>query len=122
MIPSAFLHFWLGQPQEDLTSRSGADHVEEREAFISGRESFDQEPLTTWIIRKLLQAWRDMRQFVGSEEGVGIFKCCLAYLVASLAVFTPIGKILGRFGEDLQKRSLLTSKPLSLSMYVTGDG
>ncbi|KAJ5471383.1 hypothetical protein N7530_008740 [Penicillium desertorum] len=83
------------QPQEDVSSRSGVDHVEEREAFISGREVFDREPLTTCIIRKFLEAWHDTRDFIGSEQGVGIFKCGLAYLIASLGVFTPIGKILG---------------------------
>ncbi|KAJ5164934.1 uncharacterized protein N7500_006764 [Penicillium coprophilum] len=84
------------QPQEDVTVRSSADHGEEQEPFIVHPAVFDQEPLTTWIIRKLLKIWSDTRDFIRSEQGVGIFKCSLAYLLASLAVFTPIiGNILG---------------------------
>ncbi|KAJ5360187.1 hypothetical protein N7517_009378 [Penicillium concentricum] len=84
------------QPQEDVTTRSSADHAEERQPFIVGQEVIDQEPLTAWIIRKLLKTWSDTRDFIRSEQGVGIFKCSLAYLLASLAVFTPIiGNTLG---------------------------
>ncbi|KAJ5836386.1 hypothetical protein N7447_002412 [Penicillium robsamsonii] len=73
-----------------------ADHAEEREPFIVDQEVFEQEPLTAWIIRKLLKTWSDTRDFIRSEQGVGIFKCGLAYLLASLAVFTPIiGNTLG---------------------------
>ncbi|KAJ5512753.1 hypothetical protein N7463_002305 [Penicillium fimorum] len=82
--------------QEDVTARSSADHAEEQEPLIVDQEVFDQEPRTAWIIRKLLKTWSDTRDFIRSEQGVGIFKCSLAYLLASLAVFTPIiGNTLG---------------------------
>ena len=60
------------------------------------RENPEQEHLATRIIRKSLRRWSDIREFIISEQGVGILKCSLAYLLASLAVFTPIiGNLLG---------------------------
>jgi len=60
------------------------------------REHVEQEHFTTLIIRKSLRIWIDIQEFIISEQGVGIFKCSLAYLLASLAVFIPmIGNLLG---------------------------
>ena len=90
-------HSIAGRQAQDVTPRFSADdQVEEREPFLVGQELTEQEPLATWNIRILLQAWRDTREFIRSEQGVGIFKCSLAYFLASLPVFTPfIGNILG---------------------------
>ncbi|KAJ6051886.1 hypothetical protein N7499_011265 [Penicillium canescens] len=85
------------QRQEEVNLHSSAfDGLEEREPFIVDREHVEQEHFTPWITRKLLRTWSDIREFIISEQGAGIFKCSLAYLLASLAVFIPmIGNLLG---------------------------
>lgn len=61
-----------------------------------GQEHVEQEYFTAWIVWKSLLRWSDIRGFIISEQGVGISKCSLAYLLASLTVFTPmIGILLG---------------------------
>lgn len=69
---------------------------EEFEPFLTSSESVEREPLMTRLVRQLLRTWRKALQLIASEHGVGIFKCSLAYLIASLAVFIPfIGSLLG---------------------------
>ncbi|KAJ5633300.1 hypothetical protein N7490_009639 [Penicillium lividum] len=83
--------------QEDIRVQSSAfDESDEREPFIVDRETFEQEHFTIWMIRKSLRIWIEIQEFIISEQGVGIFKCSLAYLLASLAVFIPmVGNLLG---------------------------
>ncbi|CAG8190606.1 unnamed protein product [Penicillium olsonii] len=105
MIPRALSDIWHRvtqsvagrQPQEDVTAHFSADdHSEERQPFIADLDISDHEPRQAWITRKLLRTWNETRNFIGSEQGVGIFKCSLAYFLASLAVFVPfIGSLLG---------------------------
>ncbi|KAJ5565506.1 hypothetical protein N7513_001748 [Penicillium frequentans] len=75
---------------------SASDEPDEREPFIVNQENGEQEHFTNWMIWKLLRISIGIREFIISEQGVGIFKCSLAYLLASLAVFIPmIGNVLG---------------------------
>ncbi|KAE8378162.1 Fusaric acid resistance protein-like-domain-containing protein [Aspergillus bertholletiae] len=48
------------------------------------------------IIERLADGWIQTRQFITSEEGLGVLKCGLAYLLGSLATFIPaVAALLG---------------------------
>ncbi|KAL4972963.1 Fusaric acid resistance protein-like-domain-containing protein [Aspergillus desertorum] len=73
-------------------------HQEQREPFLLSinEESIEEEPFRLRLIRTTLRRWSATRESITPELAVGIFKCSLAYLIASLAVFLPpIGNILG---------------------------
>jgi hypothetical protein len=76
---------------------------EELEPFLLSNEDVQEERLTTRIFRQLSHTWRQAKVLIASEHAVGIFKCSLAYLLASLAVFIPfIGSLLGnQYGKHL---------------------
>ncbi|KAF3387406.1 hypothetical protein F1880_001555 [Penicillium rolfsii] len=80
------------------------DHQhEELEPFLLSNEYVQPEKLTTRFLRQISRTWRQAKVLIASEHAVGIFKCSLAYLLASLAVFIPsLGSLLGKqFGKHL---------------------
>lgn len=80
------------------------DHQhEELEPFLVSNEDAQTERVTTRLFRQLSRTWRQAKVLIASEHAVGIFKCSLAYLLASLAVFIPfIGSLLGKqYGKHL---------------------
>jgi hypothetical protein len=79
------------------------DQHEELEPFLVSNEGVPEERLTTRVLRKISRTWRQAKVLIASEHAVGIFKCSLAYLLASLAVFIPfIGGLLGKqYGKHL---------------------
>ncbi|KAJ5624640.1 hypothetical protein N7510_000949 [Penicillium lagena] len=75
---------------------SASVQQEEREPFLLDNEPVEEEQFMMRFIRKILRPWSEARELITSEHAVGIFKCSLAYLLASLTVFIPIiGSVLG---------------------------
>jgi hypothetical protein len=73
------------------------DQQEELQPFLVSEEANQQQQLPLRFLRRLSRTWREAQAMITSEHGVGIFKCSLAYLLASLAVFIPfVGKLLGQ--------------------------
>ncbi|GAB1206318.1 hypothetical protein APSETT445_005003 [Aspergillus pseudonomiae] len=67
----------------------------EREPFLDGLHP-GQPRFVAVVIEHLTDRWRQTRQFVTSEEGIGVLKCGLAYLLGSLATFIPaVAALLG---------------------------
>ncbi|KAB8261888.1 Fusaric acid resistance protein-like-domain-containing protein [Aspergillus pseudonomiae] len=67
----------------------------EREPFLDGLHP-RQPGFVAVVIEHLTDRWRQTRQFVTSEEGIGVLKCGLAYLLGSLATFIPaVAALLG---------------------------
>ncbi|CEJ62395.1 hypothetical protein PMG11_10895 [Penicillium brasilianum] len=79
------------------------DQQEELEPFLISQETAEDERLTTRVFGQISRTWRKAQVLIASEQAVGIFKCSLAYLLASLAVFIPvIGSLLGnQYGKHL---------------------
>jgi hypothetical protein len=79
------------------------DQQEELEPFLISHEDVAEERLTTRLVQQISRIWRKAQVLIASEQAVGIFKCSLAYLLASLAVFIPfIGSLLGnQYGKHL---------------------
>ncbi|KAJ5287958.1 hypothetical protein N7478_003644 [Penicillium angulare] len=69
---------------------------EEFEPFLLSDGPVEEERFRTRFIRRIIRTWSEVPDLITSEQAVGIFKCSLAYLLASLAVFIPfIGSVLG---------------------------
>lgn len=79
------------------------DQQEELEPFLITQDTVEDERLMTRLFRQISRTWRKAQVLIASEQAVGIFKCSLAYLLASLAVFIPfIGSLLGnQYGKHL---------------------
>ncbi|CAI7601380.1 unnamed protein product [Penicillium pancosmium] len=79
------------------------DQQDEFQPFLMSEESGPRERLPRRLLGQLSRSWRKAQALITSEHGVSIFKCSLAYLLASLAVFIPfIGKLLGQqYGKHL---------------------
>jgi hypothetical protein len=71
------------------TSVSDDDNErEERRGLLTG----EIEPrcgIFTWLCIQLRALWVSVHQFIASEQGIGVLKCGLAYLLGSLATFIP---------------------------------
>ncbi|KAF9891270.1 hypothetical protein FE257_004834 [Aspergillus nanangensis] len=78
------------------SSSNGHSH-EERRGLLSGEVSTDREGLPYRARKKATEVAFAVREFVTSEQGIGVLKCGLAYLLGSLATFVPaIAAFLGR--------------------------
>ncbi|KAJ5756152.1 hypothetical protein N7533_005695 [Penicillium manginii] len=79
------------------------DQQDEFQPFLMSEDLGQREQLPRRLLGQLSRTWRKAQALITSEHGVSIFKCSLAYLLASLAVFIPfIGKLLGQqYGKHL---------------------
>lgn len=71
-----------------VTSQSGND--EERRGLLSGVVRGRHERWKSRIRGRILHWGYSVREFVVSEQGIGVLKCSLAYLLGSLATFVPL--------------------------------
>jgi hypothetical protein len=79
------------------------DQQDEFQPFLMSEDLGQREQLPRRLLGQLSRTWRKAQALITSEHGVSIFKCSLAYLLASLAVFIPfLGKLLGQqYGKHL---------------------
>lgn len=69
---------------------------EERRGLLSGQISHNHEGLVSRARTKVSHGWHRTCQFLSSDQGIGVLKCSLAYLLGSLATFIPaIAALLG---------------------------
>ncbi|GMF73170.1 unnamed protein product [Aspergillus oryzae] len=94
-VPSA-----LAGPNNDLLLPIASPGIQspredEREPFLHELNP-TQPNVVARILERLTDRWLQTRQFITSEEGIGVLKCGLAYLLGSLATFIPmIAALLG---------------------------
>ncbi|KAE8366597.1 Fusaric acid resistance protein-like-domain-containing protein [Aspergillus caelatus] len=62
---------------------------DEREPFLN-EPNRTQPGFVAKIIEHVTDRWLQTRQFITSDEGIGVLKCGLAYLLGSLATFIPV--------------------------------
>jgi hypothetical protein len=70
------------------SASNGGDH-EERRGLLSGEISAHRDTLPQRARKKAIDVGSWVRAFVTSEQGIGVLKCSLAYLLGSLATFVP---------------------------------
>lgn len=68
--------------------QSGND--EERRGLLSGVVRGRHERLKSRLQQKAVYWGYSVREFVASDQGIGVLKCSLAYLLGSLATFVPL--------------------------------
>lgn len=75
-------------PTERPTS-SDEINPDERRGLLSGEITTNHGGFTTKTCARARDLWKWSYKFVTSEQGIGILKCSLAYLLGSLATFIP---------------------------------
>lgn len=70
------------------SASNGGEH-EERRGLLSGEISAHRDTLPQRARKKAIDVGSWVRAFVTSEQGIGVLKCSLAYLLGSLATFVP---------------------------------
>ncbi|EPS31234.1 hypothetical protein PDE_06189 [Penicillium oxalicum 114-2] len=78
----------------DSTRRPGAqgdesDAREERRGLLSGELESHHGGHGEWLSKQAQQLWARLLSFLASEQGIGVLKCSLAYLLGSMATFVP---------------------------------
>ncbi|KAJ5934569.1 Transcriptional coactivator SAGA-type complex Ada1/Tada1 [Penicillium verhagenii] len=79
----------LRNPTERPTLSHGDNH-EELRGLLSGEIEAPHDGFATKISARARKSWVELDEFVRSEQGIGILKCSLAYLLGSMATFIPI--------------------------------
>ncbi|OGM42656.1 hypothetical protein ABOM_008427 [Aspergillus bombycis] len=93
--PEASLPSALPGSNNDLLLPIPSPRDDEREPFLDDLHP-SQPGFVAKVIEHLTDRWRQTRQFLASEEGIGVLKCSLAYLLGSLATFIPaVAALLG---------------------------
>lgn len=73
--------------------RSAADDdseaLEELRGLLSGEIETHHDGYGTWLSKQAQVLWASLLCFVASEQGIGVLKCSLAYLLGSMATFIP---------------------------------
>ncbi|KAI2790268.1 hypothetical protein POX_d05777 [Penicillium oxalicum] len=90
--------------QNDSDMRHDAlEEMDELEPFILSEDGPTERRLPRRLLDWISQTWRQAKPVLASGQVVGIFKCSLAYLLASMAVFIPVvGALLGNhYGKHL---------------------
>jgi uncharacterized membrane protein YgaE (UPF0421/DUF939 family) len=62
---------------------------EERRGLLSGEIESHHDGYGTWLSKQAQELWASLHRFVASEQGIGVLKCSLAYLLGSMATFIP---------------------------------
>ncbi|KAL5362811.1 WD40 repeat-like protein [Aspergillus floccosus] len=70
-------------------SASNGGDDEERRGLLSGEISAHRDTLPQRVRKKAIDVGSWAREFITSEQGIGVLKCSLAYLLGSLATFVP---------------------------------
>lgn len=89
----------LRNPHASAESNANANanpELDEQRGLLSGQTSYNHDGIASKTRAKLFAGWRSGYQFLCSEQGIGVLKCSLAYLLGSLATFIPfIASLLG---------------------------
>ncbi|KAJ6086030.1 Transcriptional coactivator SAGA-type complex Ada1/Tada1 [Penicillium sp. IBT 16267x] len=79
----------LRNPTERPTITDENNH-EELRGLLSGEIETSRDGFATQISARAREMWAGFYEFIKSEQGIGILKCSLAYLIGSMATFIPI--------------------------------
>ncbi|KAJ5635537.1 Transcriptional coactivator SAGA-type complex Ada1/Tada1 [Penicillium longicatenatum] len=79
----------LRNPTERPTVPDENNH-EELRGLLSGEIETHRDGFATQISARARELWAGFYEFIISEQGIGILKCSLAYLLGSMATFIPI--------------------------------
>ncbi|KAJ5653582.1 hypothetical protein N7490_000585 [Penicillium lividum] len=79
----------LRNPAERLAVPDENNH-EELRGLLSGQIETHHDGFVTTLSARARELWPAIYNFITSEQGIGILKCSLAYLIGSMATFIPI--------------------------------
>ncbi|KAF7719154.1 Uncharacterized protein PECH_001791 [Penicillium ucsense] len=65
------------------------DSREERRGLLTGEIEPHHDGYGEWLSKQAQQLWARLLSFITSEQGIGVLKCSLAYLLGSMATFVP---------------------------------
>ncbi|EXJ63236.1 hypothetical protein A1O7_03683 [Cladophialophora yegresii CBS 114405] len=84
------------------------DSVDEASPLLGQSREADTStsPKHGWLRSKSLEFLKQVKQFILSDTGKGVFKCALAYLLGSLATFVP--QLSDLFGRQNSKHMVAT--------------
>lgn len=79
----------LRNPTRRLATDDDDEAREERRGLLSGQIETHHDGYGAWLSKRAQELWAGLHRFVISEQGIGVLKCSLAYLLGSMATFIP---------------------------------